>query len=92
MAALLERYPGLKGELSYRPGLVCESGQLCPAWRALLLKYPDRFLVGSDTWVVQRWQHYEALMQAYRVWLGGLPREVAEQVAWRNAERLFLKP
>lgn len=92
VAALLDRYPGLRGEVSYRPGLVCESGQLCPEWRGLLLKYPDRFLVGSDTWVVQRWQHYEALMQAYRVWLGGLPREVAEQVAWRNAQRLFGLP
>ena len=28
------------GELSYRPGLTCEGGKLCPEWRALLLKYP----------------------------------------------------
>ncbi len=52
---LMARYPTLMGELSYRPGLTCEGGQLCPAWRELLLKYPDRFLIGSDTWVNQRW-------------------------------------
>jgi hypothetical protein len=28
--ALLERYPLLMGELSYRPGLTCEGGRLCP--------------------------------------------------------------
>ena len=40
---LLARYPLLMGELSYRPGLTCDGGKLCPAWRALLLKYPDPF-------------------------------------------------
>ena len=90
--ALMARYPGLLGELSYRPGLVYENGQLCPAWRALLLKYPDRFVIGSDTWVNQRWQYYESLMQGYRTWLGGLPPDVAQKVAWGNAARLFGLP
>lgn len=86
---LMAKYPALMGELSYRPGLTCEGGQLCPAWRALLLKYPDRFLIGSDTWVNLRWLHYDDLMQAYRVWLGGLPADVARRVAWNNGARLF---
>jgi hypothetical protein len=90
--ALMARYPGLVGELSYRPGLVCDNDQLCPAWRALLLKYPDRFVIGSDTWVNQRWQYYESLMQGYRTWLGGLPADVAQKVAWGNAARLFGLP
>ena len=90
--ALMARYPGLLGELSYRPGLVYENDQLCPAWRALLLKYPDRFVIGSDTWVNQRWQYYESLMQGYRTWLGGLPPDVAQKVAWGNAARLFGLP
>ena len=86
---LMERYPLLMGELSYRPGLTCEGGQLCPEWRALLLKYPDRFMVGSDTWVNQRWLYYGDLMQAYRIWLGGLPADLARRVAWDNGSRLF---
>ena len=90
--ALLARYPGLVGELSYRPGLVCDAGQLCPAWRALLLKHPTRFVIGSDTWVNQRWQHYESLMQDYRQWLGGLPPDVAQRVAWGNGAALFGVP
>ena len=87
--ALLARYPRLMGELSYRPGLTCADGQLCPEWRALLLKYPDRFLIGSDTWINQRWQQYDALMQGYRAWLGTLPPEVARRIAWDNAAGLL---
>jgi hypothetical protein len=87
--ALLERYPLLMGELSYRPGLTCEGGTLCPEWRALVLKYPGRFLVGSDTWVNQRWSAYDEIMRGYRVWLGDLPPDVAQRIAWGNAAALF---
>jgi len=90
--ALLARYPLLMGELSYRPGLTCDDGQLCPEWRALVTKYPDRFLIGSDTWVNQRWLYYDELMQGYRRWLGGLPPDVARKVAWDNGARLFGLP
>lgn len=86
---LLARYPRLMGELSYRPGLTCEGGKLCPQWRQLILKYPTRFLVGSDTWVNQRWQSYDDLMQGYRAWLGDLPADVARRVAWDNGASLF---
>ena len=90
--ALLERYPLLMGELSYRPGLTCADGKLCPEWRELILRFPERFLVGSDTWVNQRWSSYDALMQAYRVWLGDLPPAVAQRIAWGNAAGLFGLP
>lgn len=100
--ALLARHPSLLGELSYRPGLTCETDNpaaaaprgpaLCPDWRALLLQFPERFLIGSDTWVNQRWQHYDALMQGYRDWLGDLPPAVAHQVGWGNGARLFGLP
>lgn len=87
--ALLERYPLLMGELSYRPGLTCEGGRLCPEWRALILKYPERFMVGSDTWVNQRWSAYDETMRSYRTWLGDLPDDVARRIAWGNAAGLF---
>ncbi len=91
--ALMEKYPRLMGELSYRPGLSCVDDQgrtaLCPDWRALMLRFPDRFLIGSDTWVNQRWLYYDGLMQEYRRWLGELPPEVARRIAWVNGATLF---
>ena len=90
---LFARYPFLLGELSYRPGLTCADAggaeKLCPPWRALLLKYPDRFMIGSDTWVNQRWLYYDELMQGYRRWLGDLPDGVARNIAWNNGALLF---
>ena len=87
--ALLAQYPLLMGELSYRPGLTCDGGKLCTEWRTLLLKYPGRFMIGSDTWVNQRWQYYDDTMKGYRAWLGDLPPEAARAVAWGNAAGLF---
>lgn len=85
---LLARHPGLRGELSYRPGLTFD-GRLDADWRALFERQAGRFLIGSDTWVTPRWQHYEGLFADYRGWLGQLPGEVAQRIAWGNAAELF---
>jgi len=90
--ALLERHPTLVGELSYRPGLTDGDGGLAPEWRALMLAMPERFVVGSDTWINARWDDYEALMRQARRWLGELPAPVAERIGWENAAALFALP
>jgi hypothetical protein len=87
--ALLLRYPNLWGELSYRDGITGPDGRLSEAWRRLFERYPERFLVGSDTWTNSRWQDYDAIIAGYRAWLAQLPRDTAEKIAFRNAERLF---
>lgn len=89
VAQLLTRYPQLYGELSYRAGV---SGGLTAEWRELLLRFPDRFVYGSDTWVPSRWAEVNALASEARGWLSGLPAPVAENIAYRNAERLFGAP
>jgi hypothetical protein len=85
---LLQRHPSVMGELSYRPGLT-DNGRLSREWREAFLAQPGRFLVGSDTWINQRWQYYEALMDEARGWLGGLPAEVARRIGWGNGAALF---
>jgi len=86
---LMRKHPSLRGELSYRPGLTDGSGQLSAAWRDAIGALPERFMVGSDTWINQRWQHYEALMDEYRAWLGGLPPALSQRIGWDNAATLF---
>ncbi|GGF89826.1 hypothetical protein GCM10007301_57180 [Azorhizobium oxalatiphilum] len=88
VAELLTRYPNLWAELSYRGGIT-SGGQLTPDWRALFTRFPDRFLLGSDTWVNERWASYSETMAGYRAWLAQLPPEVAAKIAHRNAEGLF---
>ncbi len=87
--ALLVKHPTLMGELSYRPGLTDGSGRLSADWKALLGEMPERFLIGSDTWVNERWDSYETLMRQARAWLGDLPPEAARKIAWENAAALF---
>lgn len=85
---MLARHPNLWAELSYRQ-VTGSGGELDPEWRALFLKYPDRFIYGSDTWIPPRWGEVARLTSEARGWLAQLPREVAENIAWRNAERIF---
>lgn len=89
VATMLATYPQLWGELSYRSGITGEGGRLTPEWRGLFEKYPDRFLLGSDTWITQRWADYGAIMAEYRGWLKQLPPDLAAKIAHGNAERLF---
>jgi hypothetical protein len=89
VSAMLAKYPKLWGELSYRSGITDASGKLTPEWRGLFERYPDRFLLGSDTWVPERWAAYGEIMAGYRRWLAQLPPAVAKQIAHGNARSLF---
>lgn len=91
VADYLQRYPNLWCELSYRYGITDGGGRLTAEWRRLFEQYPDRFLIGSDTWIDERWDSYGGLMAGYRGWLAQLPRAVAEKIAHGNAQRLFRK-
>jgi hypothetical protein len=89
VAAMLSKYPDLWGELSYRSGITDGAGKLTPEWRALFERYPDRFLLGSDTWIAERWASYGDIMEGYRGWLAQLPAETAARIAHGNARALF---
>jgi hypothetical protein len=84
---LLDRYPTLTVELALRTD-VAPGGRLDPAWRALFLRHPDRFMLGTDTWVASRWGELPAVHEWMRTWLCQLPPDVASRLASGNAERL----
>ena len=92
VTAMLSKYPKLWGELSYRSGITDGAGKLTPEWRALFERYPDRFLLGSDTWVPERWASYGEIMAGYRAWLAQLSPVIAAQIANGNAKALFATP
>ena len=72
-----------------RSGIVDGSGKLTAEWRGLFERYPDRFLLGSDTWVPERWASYGDIIAGYRAWLGQLSPKIAAQIASGNAKALF---
>ena len=80
--------------------LTTEDGTLLPEWKALLLKYPARFMVGSDpVWPVDQldrwdeadsgWQELGRFWSFHRSWLAQLPPVVARKIGCQNAVALF---
>jgi len=90
VAELLDQHKdALWGELSYRNGITSGDGKLTSEWRNLFDRYSDRFLLGSDTWINERWFGYDTIFKEYRGWLAQLPAEQARRIASGNAMRLF---
>lgn len=103
--SILQQCPNVWVEFSARDpwrygGISDEQQRLLPAWRELVLRYPQRFLTGTDpVWRVTRtqswdepddgWDHYGELVQFHQHWLADLPPTVRRKVAWENALRLF---
>jgi hypothetical protein len=58
-------------------------------WHYPFKRYPNRFLLGSNTWINERWFGNDTIFKEYRGWLADLPLEQARYVATGNAERLF---
>jgi predicted TIM-barrel fold metal-dependent hydrolase len=88
---LVDRFPMLWVELALRTD-VAPGGTLDPEWKALFIRKPDRFLVGTDTWVTSRWEAVRDATAAVQHWLRQLPPDAAEQIAYKNGDRLFPAP
>jgi hypothetical protein len=86
--ATLRRHPNLWSDLAFRS----EHGsanKVPPQWRAAFTEFPDRFMIGTDTFAPERW-HYIGEHASYsRAWLADLPIELARKIAHQNAEKLF---
>jgi hypothetical protein len=89
IGAVLDRHALVAAELSFRAGDILRGGVIDAAWRDLLIRHADRFVIGTDTYVTSRWDDYPALIAEHRRWLAELPDDVAEAIAWRNAARLL---
>ena len=88
VAEWLDKFPQITVELSYRYDVV-SGDDIDRRWRGLFVKYPERFVVGSDTWTPSRWPELPAIAAWYRGWLAKLPSDVAEKIAYRNLARFL---
>jgi predicted TIM-barrel fold metal-dependent hydrolase len=91
--AMLRKHRRLVCDLAFRSDHASvDAGARCgtvdAAWRAAFLEFPDRFMVGTDTFTPERWFYVEHARWS-RAWLADLPAEVAERIAWKNGEALF---
>lgn len=70
-------------------GMVGRCGFLKDYWKEVLLAFPDRILFATDAHKGYRWARYGDYVESMRQILGQLPRDIAETIAYRNAERIY---
>jgi hypothetical protein len=85
---MLKKHSKLYADLAFRNDHA-SGGKVDPAWRVAFMEFPDRFLVGTDTFTPERWYYIAEHADWSRAWLADLPPDVAERIGWRNGETLF---
>jgi hypothetical protein len=85
---MLRKHRNLWADLAFRSDHG-SGGTVSGEWRAAFLEFPDRFMVGTDTYVPERWHDVPEHAAWSRGWLADLPADVAERIAWKNGEALF---
>jgi len=88
VASLLRKHKNLWADLAFRSEHGA-AGQVPPQWRAVFEEFPERFMVGTDTFTPERWFYVNEHANWSRAWLATLPPPLAERIAWKNAEALF---
>ena len=85
---MLKKHPNLWCDLAFRTDHG-SGGKVSPEWRAVFLEFPDRFMVGTDSYTPERWPYVVEHASWSRAWLKELPADVAERIAYRNGEAVF---
>lgn len=88
VVAVLRRHKNLWCDLAFRSDQG-SGGKVDAGWRAAFMEFPDRFMVGTDTFTPERWHYVVEHANWSRAWLADLPKDVAERIAWRNGEGVF---
>jgi hypothetical protein len=85
---MLRKHKNLWADLAFRSdqGL---GGQVSPEWLAAFNEFPDRFMIGTDTFTPERWYYVEEHARWSRAWIDKLPRELQERISYRNGDALF---
>ncbi|MEX2455147.1 MAG: amidohydrolase, partial [Rhodospirillaceae bacterium] len=68
---MLRRYPRLWADLAFRSDHASD-GRPDPDWLSLFEEFPDRFMIGTDTYTPERWYFVEEHARWSREWLGAL--------------------
>ena len=69
--------------------IVDECGKLRSEWLALIVEYRGRLLFATDAHKDFRWRKYGEVVAMWRRILAQLPSEVAADIAYANAQRLY---
>ena len=85
---MLGKYKNLWGDLAYRTDMASE-GSVSSDWLEVFKRFPDRFMLGTDTFTLERLHYIGEHANFSRGWLKGLPAQLAERIGYKNGEALL---
>lgn len=71
------------------PPVTDACGVLQSDWQAVMIRFKDQLLFATDAHKAGRWSRYTDIVARWRTILGQLPADVAEEIAYRNAAKLY---
>ncbi|RVU84777.1 amidohydrolase [Leucothrix sargassi] len=86
--AMLRKHKNLWSDLAFRNDHA-SNGKVAEEWRAAFMEFPDRFMVGTDTFAPERWYYINSHAEYTRGWLKDLPESIAHNIAYKNAEKML---
>ncbi|MEM7563941.1 MAG: amidohydrolase family protein [Pseudomonadota bacterium] len=90
IAPMLEKYPNLWADLAYRYEHEV-NGAVDSEWLKLFKRFPNRFMLGTDTFTPEAWYYVIEQAKWSRGWLSSLPADLANRIAFGNAENLLAR-
>ena len=88
---MLRKHRNLWSDLAFRSDHG-GGGKVAPEWREAFVEFPDRFLVGTDSFTPERWHYIGEHARWSRAWLSDLPKDLAEKIGWKNGEAAIFEP
>ncbi|MCR9139444.1 MAG: amidohydrolase family protein [Alphaproteobacteria bacterium] len=85
---VLERHENLWADLAFRSDQ-SRGGKVAADWLSVFSAFPERFMVGTDTFAPERWYYVEDHANFSREWIASLPEALVEKLAYRNAEDMI---
>ncbi len=85
---MLRKHANLWSDLAFR-NEHAQGDSVAPDWRAAFEEFPRRFMLGTDTFTPERLHYIGEHASSSRRWLASLPKDLAERIAYRNAEEML---
>jgi hypothetical protein len=85
---MLGKYKNLWCDLAYRTDMGGD-GTVNAEWLEVFKRYPDRFMLGTDTFTLERLHYIGEHARYSRGWLQALPSALAERIAHKNGDALL---
>lgn len=91
---LFDQHPNLYCEISaggpvHKVARIFNAEKISPRFEPIILQYADRFLLGTDPCCGLDHLYDDMILELRNYFLARLPKDVAEKIAYKNAQRLL---